>query len=386
MVWAAAAAVLVGNGLARFAYSPLLPVLIGQGWFAPGAAAYLGAANLLGYLAGALAARPLAGWLGLRAVLRGGMLLAALSLLACCTPMPFAWFFAWRLVSGITGGVLMILGPSLALSRVPPGRRGLAGGLIFTGVGLGIAASGTLVPLLLERGLTTAWLGLGGASMLLTLAAWWAWPEISPAAALPSGGAADGPSRGFVAMCVTYGLCAVGLVPHMVFLVDYVARGQGRGIAAGGLAWVLFGLGALCGAVVSGRLMDRVGAAGAMRITIGVEFGCVLMLAFVADPVAAGAGAFVAGLCVSGLSTVMLGRVQDVAGTDLARRQRRWTEATVAWAIGQAAAAYGMAWLFASTHGYAAMLAAAAAALLVAGGVEAGLALAGRGMRPQSRA
>ncbi len=57
-VLSATAALLVGIGLARFAYAPLLPAVIAQGWFAPGAAAYLGAANLLGYLAGALGGRP----------------------------------------------------------------------------------------------------------------------------------------------------------------------------------------------------------------------------------------------------------------------------------------------------------------------------------------
>ena len=53
------AASLVGVGLARFAYTPLIPALIAVGWFSPADAAYLGAANLIGYLAGALlASRP----------------------------------------------------------------------------------------------------------------------------------------------------------------------------------------------------------------------------------------------------------------------------------------------------------------------------------------
>jgi hypothetical protein len=39
---------LVGIGLARFAYTPLLPAIIGARWFAPSSAAYLGAANLAG--------------------------------------------------------------------------------------------------------------------------------------------------------------------------------------------------------------------------------------------------------------------------------------------------------------------------------------------------
>ncbi|MGD9512119.1 MAG: YbfB/YjiJ family MFS transporter, partial [Geminicoccaceae bacterium] len=54
---AGACATLVGIGLARFAYTPLLPALIEGGWFGPADAAYLGAANLVGYLAGAITAR-----------------------------------------------------------------------------------------------------------------------------------------------------------------------------------------------------------------------------------------------------------------------------------------------------------------------------------------
>jgi hypothetical protein len=43
---------LIGIGLARFAYSPLLPAIVGAHWFQPATAAYLGAANLAGYLVG----------------------------------------------------------------------------------------------------------------------------------------------------------------------------------------------------------------------------------------------------------------------------------------------------------------------------------------------
>ena len=51
---AAFCALLVGIGLARFAYTPLLPALVDGNWFSTSQAAYLGAANLAGYLAGAV--------------------------------------------------------------------------------------------------------------------------------------------------------------------------------------------------------------------------------------------------------------------------------------------------------------------------------------------
>jgi hypothetical protein len=51
-VLAGLCATLVGIGLARFAYTPLIPALIAAHWFSPSATVYLGAANLAGYLAG----------------------------------------------------------------------------------------------------------------------------------------------------------------------------------------------------------------------------------------------------------------------------------------------------------------------------------------------
>jgi hypothetical protein len=55
---------LVGLGLARFAYTPLIPALVAAKWFTPSEAVYLGAANLAGYLAGALIARDLGSRIG----------------------------------------------------------------------------------------------------------------------------------------------------------------------------------------------------------------------------------------------------------------------------------------------------------------------------------
>src|SRR5260370_34253749 len=131
---------LVGLGLARFAYTPLIPALIAAKWFSPADAVYLGAANLAGYLAGALIARELGTWLGSVRTLRAMMVLASLCCFACSVPISFIWFFGWRFLAGVTGGVIMVLAASTILPNVAPGKRGLVGGVIFAGVGLGIAA------------------------------------------------------------------------------------------------------------------------------------------------------------------------------------------------------------------------------------------------------
>lgn len=59
-LFAGLSASLVAIGLARFAYTPLIPLLIEARWFSVSAVVYLGAANFAGYFAGALCGRPMA--------------------------------------------------------------------------------------------------------------------------------------------------------------------------------------------------------------------------------------------------------------------------------------------------------------------------------------
>jgi MFS family permease len=206
---------LVGIGLARFAYTPLIPALIIAGWFSPTDAAYLGAANLAGYLAGALLARPLASHMTPASLLRAAMLLTAASFPASAYPLSFAWFFAWRFAAGFGGGALMVVAAPVILRHVPVRQRGIVSGVMFAGVGLGIATSGTLVALLLRYGLVVTWNVLGVLALLLTAVAWNGWPQASErdvAAPLSEDSRARS-GAALRALHIGYGLSAVGLVP-----------------------------------------------------------------------------------------------------------------------------------------------------------------------------
>ncbi len=50
-------ALLLGTGLSRFGFTPLVPALVQAGWFSAAQAGYLGATNLAGYVVGAAIAR-----------------------------------------------------------------------------------------------------------------------------------------------------------------------------------------------------------------------------------------------------------------------------------------------------------------------------------------
>ncbi|WP_189042803.1 YbfB/YjiJ family MFS transporter [Aliidongia dinghuensis] len=363
---------LVGIGLARFAYTPLLPAIIDAHWFAASAATYLGAANLVGYLAGALLARPLTQRVSTTLVLRAMMLVATAAFFACAFPLSFLWFFAWRIASGISGGALMVLAAPVVLPHVPHARRGLASGLIFAGVGLGIAASGTLVPLLLRQGLEQTWLGLGLLALILTAIAWTGWPR-HPAAVPPAPHAARGthPTRQLQALYAEYGLNAVGLVPHMIFLVDFVARGLGQGLDAGAQYWVLFGLGAIVGPIVTGHLADRTGYGSALRLAYLIQAAAVALPMLGLGSSGLIVSSVIVGAFTPGIVPLVLGRVQELLAHHPAAQKGAWSAATTSFAVLQATAAYGMSFLFTATGGdYRLLFILGASALILALAVD----------------
>src|SRR5699024_6951713 len=143
---AGAFALLLGIGLGRFAYTPIIPALVAAGWFSGAQAAYLGAVNLLGYMLGAWCAHRSALWLGTKRVLVINLAVLTLSLFTCALPWGFVWYSIWRLLAGLTAAILTVVAVSAVIVRVPVGRRPTISALVFTGIGLGIIASGTVVP------------------------------------------------------------------------------------------------------------------------------------------------------------------------------------------------------------------------------------------------
>ncbi|MBR0696273.1 YbfB/YjiJ family MFS transporter [Bradyrhizobium lablabi] len=348
---------LVGLGLARFAYTPLIPALVAAKWFTAAEAVYLGAANLAGYLAGALIARDFGARVGAVAALRGMMLLASICFFACAVPISFIWFFGFRFLAGITGGVIMVLAASTILPYTAPSKKGLVGGVIFAGVGLGVAASGTLVPLLLHQGLKQTWYGLGLLSAVLTLVSWKAWPAEPRARQSGAGHHAaahqvhGARSPAVLMLYLEYGLNAVALVPHMVFLVDFVARGLGQGIGAGSHYWVLYGLGAIVGPLLTGHLADRAGFAAALRVAFLVQAVSIGIPAVSGLPVAMIVSSLIVGGFTPGIVPLVIGRIHELIPHSAASQGTAWAQATTTFALFQAAGAYSLSFLFAQSGG-----------------------------------
>jgi predicted MFS family arabinose efflux permease len=238
------------------------------------------------------------------------------------------------------------------LSQVDQSRRGIASGAIFAGIGLGIAASGTLIPLLLRQGLAQAWLGLGMLSAALTAVAWSGWPQQpSPLREQPSPHVERHSAWRLRLLYGQYALNAVGLVPHMLYLVDFVARDLRQGLSAGAQYWVLFGLGAVVGPVLSGHLADRIGYGPALRLAFLAQGLGVVLPAVQSGQVTLIISSLVVGAFTPGIVPLVLGRTRELLPHDAEEQKRAWSMATTAFALLQAGGAYGLTFVFAYTGG-----------------------------------
>ncbi|AOB30614.1 hypothetical protein AKI39_07805 [Bordetella sp. H567] len=354
-IFAGLCASLDSIGLARFAFTPLIPELIHAQWFTTSAVVYLGSANLAGYVLGALIGRPLASRVANEHVLRLMMLLISAAFFACAVPLSFWWYFGWRFVSGIAGGVVMVLVAGTILPHVPPARKGAAGGAIFLGLGLGIAGSGTIIPLLLGLGLAQTWIGLGIISVVLTAASWFAWPasKLAPAAASPGAQHARTVrfGRHVRLLYLQYALMAGSAVPPMVFLVDFIARGLGKGTHLGSVFWAIYGLGAIVGPPLYGYLADRLGSKSTVRIVSLIMAAVFLGFYASSDLLVLGVLTAIIGTFAPGMVPLVLARVHEVVAHNATRQNIAWTRASVISAIGLAVAAYGFSAVFNATGG-----------------------------------
>ena len=366
----AAASMFVGMGLGRFSYGPMVPALVESGALDAAQAGYVGAGNLLGFLAGALLALPLGRLAGEAAALRRAVALAALCLAASAAPWGFAWLVFWRFLVGAAAAVVMIHCLAVVTRSAPPGRLGAAAGIMFAGVGAAILLTGAVAAPLLDRGLAIAWAGFAVLGAAGAAAAFWGW---RPLDRRPAGGPAAPPlaapagwSPTVAGLVAARALFTIGLVPHTLFWVDYVARGLGHGAAFGGLQWTLFGAGAVAGAWMWGRLADRIG----FRAGLAASFAAVA--AGIALPVLeTGAWALVLSSLVvgaqPGVTAVMAGRTHRLVGA--ARMAAVSGRMTLVAGIAQAAAGYAYVALF-DLAGYAPVFLVGAAAMAAGAAVS----------------
>jgi predicted MFS family arabinose efflux permease len=126
-------------GVARFAYTPLLPLMQQQVGLGVAAAGWLAAINYAGYLSGALIASRISSLVLKDRLYRIGMVLAIVSTLVMGLSTNLVVWALSRYVAGLTSAAAMLLGTGLIMNWLIRHNLRSEMGIHFAGIGLGIA-------------------------------------------------------------------------------------------------------------------------------------------------------------------------------------------------------------------------------------------------------
>jgi len=249
-------ALAVAMGIGRFAFTPLLPLMVRDGSLAQSAGAWLAAGNYLGYLVGALTVSRLA--LPLAAVMRVSLVGTAVVTAAMGALDGLAMWMTLRFLAGLLSAWTLVATSAWALQRLAQAGRADLSGRVFAGVGLGIAFTGLFCLAAAQPGVAAdqLWLGLGAlAAVSVAVPSLVVGRPFAASAASAATATADtfGPCTGLV---ICYGLLGFGYILPATFL-PVLAREVVDDPRLFGLAWPVFGVAAALSTVAAARFLGR---------------------------------------------------------------------------------------------------------------------------------
>ncbi|MCU7932654.1 MAG: YbfB/YjiJ family MFS transporter [Candidatus Thiodiazotropha sp. (ex Codakia rugifera)] len=231
-------------GIARFAYTPLLPIMQEQAGLGLSEGGWLTAINYLGYLCGAITASSISDLSLKDRLYRIGLVVAVITTLGMgLTENIWLWSF-FRFFAGLSSAAGLLLGSGLILNwLIRHGHRSELG-IHFSGIGLGIAFGAIAVELMKQHfDWREQWLILTliGAMILIPAWAWLPPPDKTRFTRTGQAMIDAPPSQKFLRLLIAAYFCAgAGYVVSATFIVaivDQLPGLEGQG------SWTFFILG-----------------------------------------------------------------------------------------------------------------------------------------------
>ena len=251
-------ALAVAMGLGRFAFTPMLPVMLAEGKLDLQSGGVLASLNYLGYFVGAMTCAAIR--LRPALMVRSGLVATAALLLGMGLLHGFSVWGALRGAAGVVSAWTFVFASGWGLRRLAETGSPTLGGVIYTGPGIGIAATGLLGGVTGRWGSDWAWIGYGLVAVVLVALIWRVFddgaatspgaPGAAPLAPpVPASAAARSDARWLVGL---YGLAGFGYIITATFL-PVIARQALPGSPWPDFFWPLFGLAIVPGALIGAR-------------------------------------------------------------------------------------------------------------------------------------
>ena len=247
---AGALALAAAMGVGRFAFTPMLPLMVRDGGLSMNDSPWLAAINYLGYLVGALTAArlPWASATIARTSLAGVVLVTAGMGVTAQLPL----WLALRGLAGLFSGWALVGVSAWSLSELARARRPRLASVVYGGVGTGIAIAGLFCLVAARPGAPAArlWIEMGVLTLIVIaapLVVMHAGQKPVRAAAKPGGRTAND----LRLLTICYGVFGFGYILPATFL-PALGRQMTDDPQVFGLVWPLFGAAAALSTLLAG--------------------------------------------------------------------------------------------------------------------------------------
>ncbi len=266
---------IVTIGVARFAYTPLLPVMQLETWLDDAVGGWLATINYAGYMCGAILAASISSLVVKDQLYRLYLIIAVLTTVAMAwTDNLYIWMLL-RFISGVSSSGGMLLAAGLVLNWLL--RHQFRGelGIHFAGAGAGIVFAGLMVEVMLQQALSwdLQWIWFAVAAALLSIPAWRWMPRPDPRPLTVSGHAMVDcpPDPVFMRVLMLAYFCAgYGYVISATFIVDIVEQ-QPELTGMGAWTFVVVGIASMPAVLVWDRIARRWGYLRALVLAYGIQ-------------------------------------------------------------------------------------------------------------------
>ena len=337
-------------GLARYAYSMLLPGMQAGLGLSYDLMGFIGTANFAGYLLSVLAAPRVMRRLRPRRMAALGLVIIALSMIGigvCSGFLPILVLYA---LAGAGSGFTNIPLMTLVTYWFRSEQRGKAAGLVIAGNGVGIILAGFLIPALNRSfgadGWRSGWIVLGAISLGVAACAAaflrnhpsemglepvGQRPRIAPEQFIPREGRGD--ALILIRLGLLYLVFGVTFMVFGTFIVTTMVNEYGFSEAKAGLYWSWVGMFSLFSGVGFGALSDRIGRKWGMATVFLVQSAAYLLAGLKLGNSTLVISIVLYGLAVFAIPAIMAAAIGDYLG--LSRAASAFATVTLFFAIGQ---------------------------------------------------
>jgi len=296
-------------GIARFAYTPLLPLMQQQAGLGTAEGGWLAAINYVGYLCGAILASLISDLALKDRLYRLGLIVALLTTVGMALAESFWLWSLMRFFAGLSSAAGLLIGSGLILHWLIRHGHKRELGIHFGGLGLGIAFCAIAVELMHPTfDWREQWVLLTLAGIGLAVPAWVWLPRPVGGTTTSSGEAMVDrpPGTTFLRLFMAAYFCAgVGYVISATFIVAIVD--QLPGLAGRGTwSFLVIGLAAAPACIFWDLVARRIGDINALIATFVIQIGGILLPVVMPTPAGALLGAALFGGTFIGLVSLVL--------------------------------------------------------------------------------